>query len=317
MKTAETTTSLRVAEDILDLIGGTPILHLRKLAPPDSAEIYAKLEAFNPGFSVKDRAALGMILRAEREGKLKPGDTVVEATAGNTGVGLALVGVQRGYKVVFFVPEKFSKEKVMLMEAFGAKVIRTPNAEGMAGAIERARKFTSEMPNAWFAAQFSNPGNPEYHHDTTGREICEALGGRVDAVVVGAGTGGTFTGVARYMKEHCGKVHCVLVESENSVYGGGKSGDHQVEGIGSSFIPEVCDMALVDEVISVRDRDAFAMVRDLAVIEGVLGGSSSGAAVWAAIQVARKLGPGKRVVTIIPDSAERYLSKDIFNFKEE
>lgn len=317
MKTAETTSSLKVAEDILDLIGETPILHLRKIAPPNSADIYAKLEAFNPGFSVKDRAALGMILRAEKDGSLRPGMTVVEATAGNTGVGLALVGVQRGYKVVFFVPEKFSQEKVMLMEAFGAKVIRTPNGEGMAGAIDRARKFTAQDPNAWFAAQFENQGNPDYHYETTGREICDAMGGKVDAVVVGAGTGGTFTGVARYMKEHCGNVHCVLVESQGSIYGGGKSGEHQVEGIGSSFIPSVCDMKIVDEVITVKDKDAFEMVRELAVKEGVLGGSSSGAAVVAAIQVAKKLGPGKRVVTIIPDSAERYLSKDIFNFKEE
>ncbi len=317
MKTAETTTSLRVAEDILELIGRTPILHLKKIAPPNSAEIYAKLEAFNPGFSVKDRAALGMLLRAERDGQLKPGSTVVEATAGNTGVGLALVGVQRGYKVVFFVPEKFSKEKVMLMEAFGAKVIRTPHSEGMKGAIDRAREFTEKTPGAWFAAQFENPGNPEYHYETTGREICEAMDGRVDAVAIGAGTGGTFTGVAKYLKENCGNVHCVLVESQGSIYGGGEAGDHQVEGIGSSFIPAVCDMKLVDEVITAPDRESFEMVRELAVKEGVLGGSSAGAAVWAAVQIAKKLGPGKRVVTIIPDSAERYLSKDIFNFKEQ
>jgi cysteine synthase A len=315
MKTAETT-SLRVVEDVLDLIGNTPILHFRKLSPPNGAEIYAKLEALQPGFSVKDRAALGMVLRAEREGKLKPGDTIVEATAGNTGVGLALVGVQRGYKVVFYVPEKFSQEKVQLMEAFGAKVIRTPNELGMTGAIEPARKVAAETPNVWFAAQFENPGNPEYHYDTTGREICEQMQGRVDGVAIGAGTGGTFTGVAKYLKEHCGKVHCALVESQGSVYGGGKSGDHDVEGIGASFIPSVCDMKLVDEVITVSDREAFAMVRELAVKEGVLGGSSSGAAVVAAIRLAKKLGPGKRVVTIIPDSAERYLSKDIFNFKE-
>lgn len=309
-------TSARVAESILELIGQTPILHLRKLSPSGGAEIYAKLEAFNPGFSVKDRAALGMILRAEKDGSLKPGGTIVEATAGNTGVGLALVGVQRGYKVIFFVPEKFSREKVMLMEAFGAIVHRTPTAEGMAGAIDRARKCAAEIPDGWFAAQFENMGNPDYHYETTGREICEQMEGRVDAVVIGAGTGGTFTGIARYMKEHCGKhVHCVLVESENSVYGGGKSGDHAVEGIGSSFIPKTADMSLADEVIAVTDVDAFDMVKKLAKEEGVLGGSSAGAAVVAAMQVAKKLGPGKRVVTLVADSAERYLSKDIFNFK--
>lgn len=315
MKTAEISAP-RVAEDILDLIGETPLLHLRKLVPADAADVYAKLEAFNPGFSVKDRAALGMVLKAEREGLLKPGDTIVEATAGNTGVGLALVGVQRGYKVCFFVPLKFSKEKVMLMEAFGARVTRTPDEEGMEGAIKRARKLAAENPDHWFAAQFENLGNPEYHYETTGREIYEQMQGKIDAVVIGSGTGGTFTGVAKYLKERCPAVLAICVESENSVYGGGKSGPHAVEGIGSSFIPSTYDPSLADQVISVKDKDAFEWVKKLAVVEGVLGGSSSGAAVWAAIQVAKRLGPGKRVVTIIPDSAERYLSKDIFNFKE-
>lgn len=316
MKTIELVApSLRVVENILDLIGNTPMIHLRHLAGDDSADVYAKLEAFSPGFSVKDRAALGMILRAEEDGSLQPGDTIVEATAGNTGVGLALVGVQRGYKVVFFVPEKFSKEKVMLMEAFGARVVRTPNEEGMEGAIRRARELVSGAPNHWFAAQFSNPGNPDYHYETTGRELVEQMQGKVDAVVIGAGTGGTFTGVARYVKEHCPGALAVLVETEGSVYGGGKSGDHAVEGIGASFIPEIYDPKLADEIIAVSDRDAFDMVRALAVKEGVLGGSSAGAAVYAAVQVAKRLGPGKKVATIVADSAERYLSKDIFNYR--
>lgn len=315
MKTAETLSTARVAENILELIGETPLLHLRKLAPSGAADVYAKLEAFNPGFSVKDRAALGMILKAEREGLLHPGDTIVEATAGNTGVGLALVGVQRGYKVCFFVPMKFSREKVMLMEAFGAKVTRTPDEEGMEGAIGRARKLAEDSPRHWFAGQFENLGNPEFHYETTAREIYQQLEGNIDAVVIGSGTGGTFTGVARYMKERCPGVWAVCVESENSVYGGGKSGPHAVEGIGSSFIPKTYEPSLADQVISVKDVDAFDMVKKLAVVEGVLGGSSAGAAVWAAIEVAKKLGPGKRVVTIIADSAERYLSKDIFNFK--
>lgn len=315
MKSAETNTSfLRVAENILELIGSTPIVHLARLVPKGSAEVYAKLEAFNPGFSVKDRAALGMVLKAEAKGLIAPGDTIVEATAGNTGVGLALVGVQRGYKVIFFVPEKFSKEKVMLMEAFGAKVLRTPDSEGMEGAIRRAR-IMAAAPRHWFAAQFENQGNPEIHYETTGKELVEQMQGKIDAVVLGAGTGGTFSGVARAVKEHCKYAKAVLVETVGSVYGGGQPGSHAVEGIGSSFIPATAHMDLVDEVITVTDSDAFDMVKKLAVVEGVLGGSSSGAAVWASIEVARRLGPGKRVATMIPDSAERYLSKDIFNFK--
>ena len=305
-----------VAQNILELVGNTPLLRLRKLEPEGGAEIWAKLEAFNPGFSVKDRAALGMVVRGERDGSLHPGDTIVEATAGNTGVGLALVGVQKGYNVVFFVPEKFSREKVMLMEAFGAQVFRTPDKEGMEGAIRRARQLAAK-PGHWFAGQFENPGNPDIHEQTTGAEIWEQMEGRVDAIALGAGTAGTFTGVARCMKKHNPNIHCVLVESQASVYSGGKSGPHAVEGIGSSFIPNTFDRSVCDEVISVRDTDAFEMVKELAVREGVLGGSSSGAAVWAAVHIAKRLGPGKRVVTLIADSAERYLSKDIFNYREE
>lgn len=317
MDTSRVVSPPPIAEDVLELIGNTPIVHLRKIVPPGSADVYAKLEAFNPGFSVKDRAAVGMIQKAESDGSLRPGFTIVEATAGNTGIGLALVGVQKGYRVVFFVPEKFSKEKVMLMEAFGAKVYRTPDSEGMEGAIHRARELAATNPSHWFAGQFENPGNPEVHHDTTGREIWEQLGGKLDAVVIGAGSAGTFTGVARWMKEHDPGIWCALVESQASVYGGGKSGAHAVEGIGASFIPTTFDRSVCDEVITVRDEDAFRLVKELALEEGILAGSSSGAAVWGALQVARRLGPGRRVVTIIPDSAERYLSKDIFNFCSE
>jgi cysteine synthase A len=307
--------SMRVVDSVLELIGATPMVRLQKIVPEGAAEIWVKLEAFNPGFSIKDRAALGMIERAEREGVLRPGDTIVEATAGNTGVGLALVGVQKGYKVAFFVPEKFSKEKVMLMECFGAKVYRTPTDEGMEGAISRARKLAHENEHFWFAAQFSNPGNSQIHHDTTGREIWEQTEGRIDAFVCGAGTSGTFTGVARYLKEQDARVLTVLSDTQNSVYSGQKPGAHDVEGIGASFIPEIFDRAVCDETLIVPDVEAFAMVKRLAMEEGVLGGSSSGVNVCGAIAIAKRLGKGKRVVTLIPDSAERYLSKDIFNYQ--
>ncbi len=307
--------SMRVVDSVLELIGSTPMVRLRKVVPENAAEIWVKLEAFNPGFSIKDRAALGMVERAERDGVLHPGDTIVEATAGNTGVGLALVGVQKGYKVVFFVPEKFSKEKVMLMESFGAKVHRTPTDEGMEGAIQRAKQLVEENEHYWFAAQFTNPGNPLIHHDTTGREIWEQTEGRMDAFVCGAGTAGTFTGVARYLKEQDSKVLAILSDTQNSVYSGQTAGAHDVEGIGSSFIPQVFDASVCDGTVIVSDVEAFAMVKRLAVEEGVLGGSSSGANVCGAIQVAKRLGKGKRVITLIPDSAERYLSKDIFNYR--
>jgi cysteine synthase len=306
--------SMRVVDSVVELIGSTPMVRLRKVVAEGAAEIWVKLETFSPGFSVKDRAALGMIERAERDGTLHPGDTIVEATAGNTGVGLALVGVQRGYKVVFFVPERFSKEKIMLMESFGAEVHRTPNEDGMEGAISRAKQLVAEKEHCWFAAQFSNPGNPAIHHDTTGREIWEQTEGRVDAFVCGAGTGGTFSGVARYLKEQNRGILAVVCDPQNSVYSGQTAGSHDVEGIGSSFIPEIFDRALCDETLIVSDLEAFAMVKRLAVEEGVLGGSSSGANVWGAIEIAKRLGKGKLVVTLIPDSAERYLSKDIFHY---
>lgn len=303
---------LRVAENITELVGQTPMLRLRRMSPPDAADVFVKLENFNPGGSVKDRAAIGMIQRAESEGRLKPGATIVEATAGNTGIGLALIGINKGYRVIVCVPEKFAEEKVKIMRALGAEVFRTPEADGMKGAIEKAKALAAEVPGSFVALQFENPANPDYHHDTTGAEIFEQMQGKLDAVVVGVGTGGTFTGVARYMKEKSPKVHCVAVETEGSVLGGGKPGPHKVEGIGSSFIPKTFDRSVCDEIIMVTDNDAFDTVAQLARQEGVLGGSSAGANVFAAIQVAKRLGRGKRVVTIIPDAAERYLSKNIF-----
>jgi len=301
-----------VADDITQLVGNTPLLRLKRLGSHTTADIYAKLEYLNPGGSVKDRAAIGMVERAERQGLLRPGGTIVEATAGNTGIGLALIGVNRGYKVVLFVPQRFSEEKVMIMRALGAEVTRTPDEEGMQGAIKRAHELVARDPRAFLASQFENPANPDYHYETTASEIFEQMDGRVDAVVIGAGTAGTFTGVARYLKERLPKVLAFAVEPEGSILGGGKPGTHKVEGIGASFIPKNFDRAVCDEVITVSDRDAFDTVRQLAAREGVLAGSSGGANVFASLQVARRLGSGKRVVTVIPDSAERYLSKKIF-----
>jgi cysteine synthase len=303
---------LRVADDIMQLVGETPILQLKRVVPPGTAEIYAKLEYLNPGGSVKDRAAIGMIRFAEEQGRLKPGSTIVEATAGNTGIGLALIGINRGYKVRLFLPEGFSEEKAMIMRALGAEVTRTPEAEGMQGSIRRAQELAAGDHNAFLAAQFENPANPDYHYATTAQEIYEQMEGRIDAVVIGAGTAGTFTGVARYLKERLPKVWAVVVESEGSVLGGGQPGPHKVEGIGNSFVPKNFDSSVCDEIVMVADKDAFATVRELAKREGVLSGSSGGANIFASLRVARRLGAGKRVVTIIPDSAERYLSKKIF-----
>lgn len=301
-----------IAEDITELVGETPMLMLRRIAPPGSADVFAKLEYLNPGGSVKDRAAIGIIRQAEKDGRLKPGGTVVEATAGNTGIGLALIGVNRGYKVVLYVPDTFSEEKVVIMQALGAHVTRTPDDEGMQGAIRQAQEFAARTPGAFMAGQFENPANPDYHYQTTADEIFEQMEGKLDAIVIGSGTAGTFTGVARFVKERLPRALTVVVETEGSVLGGGSPGKHKVEGIGSSFVPGNFDRSVCDEIIMVNDEDAFAMVRDLAAREGVLSGSSGGANVFAALQIARRLGEGKRVVTMIPDSAERYLSKKIF-----
>jgi cysteine synthase A len=310
--TIQTGTGLRVATDITELMGQTPMLRLGRIVAPQWASIYVKLEFLNPGGSVKDRAALGMILDAEKRGRLKPGCTIVEATAGNTGVGLALVGVNRGYRVVLFVPEGYAEEKCILMRAFGATVIRTPEAGGMKEAIRQATELAEQDPSTFAALQFDNQANPQFHHDTTGAEIWEQMEGRVDAWVSGVGTGGTFTGVARFLKEQNPRILTVAVESQGSILQGGPAGPHKVEGIGVSFIPGTFDRESADEIIMVPDPEAFAMVRRLAAEEGVLAGSSAGAILHAAVEVAKRLGPGKRVATIIPDSAERYLSKKIF-----
>jgi cysteine synthase A len=261
---------------------------------------------------VKDRAAIGIIRRAEQEGHLKSGGTIVEATAGNTGIGLALIGVNRGYKVALFVPERFSEEKVVIMRALGAEVTRTPDDQGMLGAIKKAQEYAAKTPGSFVALQFDNPSNPDYHYQTTAEEIFEQMEGKLDAIVIGSGTAGTFSGVARYMKKKLPRVLTVAVETQGSILGGGPPGKHKVEGIGASFIPKNFDRSVCDEILMVSDKDAFDTVKELAAREGVLSGSSGGANVFAALQVAQRIGKGKRVVTMIPDSAERYLSKKIF-----
>jgi cysteine synthase A len=307
-----TPSSLRTASDITALIGHTPLLELRRIAGTSSAALFAKLEFLNPGGSVKDRAALGMILDAERRGVLHKDSIITEATAGNTGVGLALVGVNRGYRVVLFVPEGFAEEKCALMRGFGAEVHRTPEADGMAGAIRQALALAKSNPSVWPALQFDNPANPQFHHDTTAPELWEQMDGRVDAFVGGVGTGGTFSGIARFLKEQNPRILTIAVETQGSILQGGEAGPHKVEGIGVHFVPKTFDRSVADEIVAVTDADAFTTVKRLAAEEGLLAGSSSGAMVHAAVQIARRLGAGKRVATIIPDSAERYLSKKIF-----
>jgi cysteine synthase len=301
-----------LVDNVLELIGATPLLRLNRYAPAGGAGIYAKLEFLNPGGSVKDRAALGMVDAAEAEGRLRPGATIVEPTAGNTGVGLALIGISRGYRVILVVPEKFVGPKTAVMKVLGAEVVLTPTETGMQGAIARAREIAAGLPGSYVPQQFDNPANPDFHYRTTAVEIDEQLGRCPDAIVIGAGTGGTFTGLARYFKERDAKSRAVLVEPQGSIWGGGPPGPHKVEGIGNSFWPGALDRSLIDEVRTVSDDDAFAAVRELARREGLLVGGSSGAAAHAARDVARSLPPSAAVVTVFADGFERYLGKGVF-----
>jgi cysteine synthase A len=289
------------------------VVKLRSIGAGSGAELFAKLEFLSPGGSVKDRIGIGMIRSAERRGLIKPGATLVEPTAGNTGVALALAGVQLGYKVVLVVPEHFSVEKRQLMKALGGDVVLTPESGGMKGAIEKAEEIARTTANAYVFQQFRNPFNADAHYETTGPEIFEQMEGRIDSFVAGAGTGGTFTGTARYLKERIPSMRAILVEPQGSVFQGGEAGPHDVEGIGSSFIPEVLDLELADAIVMVPDPPAFRMVARLAREEGILAGSSAGANLVAAEAEARKLGAGKRIATLIPDSGERYLSKGIYS----
>jgi cysteine synthase len=300
------------ARNVLDLIGETPLVRLGAFAPEGAADVYAKLEFLNPGGSVKDRAALGMIEAAEASGRLEPGATIIEATGGNTGIGLALVGQSRGYRVILVVPEKFVGAKTVLMEALGAEVILTATEGGISEAIARAKALAETIPRSFVPQQFENPANPDVHYRTTAAEIHEQLGCIPDAVVLGAGTGGTFTGVARYFKERDSRVRAILAEPCGSIWGGGSPGPHKVEGIGSSFWPGALDRSLIDEIVTVDDDTSFMAVKELARGEGLLVGGSSGSAAHAAREAARRLPAGAVVVTLFPDGFERYLGKGIF-----
>ncbi|MDF3002259.1 MAG: cysteine synthase [Bacillota bacterium] len=296
---------------VSELIGNTPLLKLNHLAVPDGVNLYAKLEYYNPGGSVKDRIGLSMIEDAERKGLLQKGSTIIEATAGNTGLGIAVAAINKGYRILFVVPEKFSVEKQILMKALGAEIINTSREEGMRGAMNKARELREEIPGAIELAQFVNPANPRIHYEATGAEIFAALDGNIDYLVAGAGSGGTFTGVVRYLKERIPGVKGILADPEGSSMGGGDAHCYNIEGIGNDFIPETMDMSLVDDVIKVTDKDAFDTVKLLAAKEGLITGSSSGAAAAAALRLAKQTSGGN-IVTVLPDRGDRYFSKNIF-----
>jgi cysteine synthase A len=300
------------AKSCLDLIGNTPAVRLNRIPGRDAAAVWGKLEYLNPGGSVKDRICLSMIEAAEREGRIHPGDTIIEPTSGNTGIGLALVAAIKGYKLVLTMPDTMSEERRSLLTAYGATLVLTPDTKGMHGAIRKAEELLAEHPDYFMPQQFSNPANPEAHRRTTAREILRQFE-RVDAFVAGVGTGGTITGVGQVLRKEMPGVKIYAVEPESSpVLSGGDPGFHKIQGIGAGFVPETLDVSAYDDVICVSDQDAVECTRRLAREEGILVGISAGANAWAAVQVARQLGKGKTVVTIFSDTGERYLTTEVF-----
>jgi cysteine synthase A len=305
---------MRTVTSILDLVGQTPLVKLNRIVPENSAEVWVKLESYNPGGSVKDRIALSMIRAAEREGKLQPGGLVIEPTSGNTGIGLAMVCAALGYRLILCMPETMSVERRKLLQAYGAELVLTPGSEGMKGAIKKAEEIAAENPGAFIPQQFENMANPEIHRKTTAVEVLEQTGEQLDAFVSGIGTGGTITGVGEVIKQKLPHVKVYAVEPVGSpVLSGGEPGPHRIQGIGAGFVPKVLNTEIYDRVIQVKDEDAIAAAGLLAKKEGILAGISSGAALHAGLQVAEDLGPGKKVVVVLPDTGERYLSiPDVF-----
>lgn len=298
--------------DIRELIGNTPLLKINNFDLKPTINLFAKLEYYNPAGSVKDRIGIAMINKAEAEGKLKPGATIIEATAGNTGLGVALAALNKGYRVIFTVPEKFSQEKQMLMKALGAEIIITSREEGMLGAGRKAAQLLAEIPDSISLKQFENQANPDVHYQTTGPEIYNALNGKIDYLVAGAGSGGTFSGIARYLKEQNPEIQTILADPEGSTMGGGEAGCYNMEGIGNDFIPQTMDINLVDYVIKINDADAFNAASELTRKEGVIVGSSSGAAMAATLKFAAQISSGN-IVTIFPDRGDRYFSKNLYS----
>ena len=308
-------TGMRVAQSVSELIGKTPIVKLNRIVESDSADIYLKLEFMNPGSSVKDRIALAMIEDAEKKGLLKEGDTIIEPTSGNTGIGLAMVAAAKGYKAILVMPETISVERRNLLRAYGAELVLTPGPEGMGGAIRKATELAKEH-GYFIPQQFKNQSNPEIHRLTTGPEIIEQMGDQLDAFIAGIGTGGTITGAGEVLKEAYKDIKIYAVEPADSpVLSGGKPGPHKIQGIGAGFVPETLDVEVYDEIIQVKTEQAFEYARRVAKEEGILVGISSGAVIYAATEVAKKLGKGKKVLVIIPSNGERYLSTPLYQFE--